>query len=97
MLKCHSLDQKISPKDLTTTEETLKQALIQSETFYRKKFDICVFLTCTNLFRQASWIKKAVNILKKDKDIDSAFSVHKFYKHIWHEKKKIKKSFALDE
>ncbi len=75
-------------KDLTTTEETLKQALIQAETFYKKKFDICVFLTCTNLFRQASWIKKAVNILKKNNNIDSAFSVHKFYKHIWHEKKK---------
>ena len=31
----------------------------------KKKYDICVFLTCTNIFRKASWIKTAVNELKK--------------------------------
>ena len=86
------LRKKKFSEDFTTTEETLKQALKQAENFYKIKFDICVFLTCTNLFRQASWIKKAVNILKNNSKIDSAFSVHKFYKHIWHKKNnKLKK------
>ena len=79
-------------KDFTTTEETLKEALIQAELFYKCKFEICVFLTSTNLFRQSIWIKEAVRELKKNKNIDSAFSVHKFYKHIWHNKgNKLKK------
>jgi CMP-N,N'-diacetyllegionaminic acid synthase len=71
--------------DRVTTEATLKNALIESELFFKEKYDICVFLTCTNLFRQASWIREAVNILKKNKKIDSAFSVHSFYKHVWHQ------------
>ena len=78
--------------DRVTTESTLKDALKQYENFSKIKFDICVFLTCTNIFRQASWITEAVNILKKNNKIDSAFSVHSFYKHIWHFKgKKLKK------
>ena len=78
--------------DRVTTESTLKDALKQYESFFKIKFDICVFLTCTNIFRQASWITEAVNILKKNNKIDSAFSVHSFYKHIWHFKgKKLKK------
>ncbi len=78
--------------DLVTTEATLQNALSEAENHFKEKYDICVFLTCTNLFRQASWIKKAVNILKKNNNIDSAFSVHGFYKHVWHkEGKKYKK------
>jgi len=78
--------------DRVTTESTLQNALTQCEKYYKIKFDICVFLTCTNIFRKASWVAKAVNILKKNKKIDSAFSVHSFYKHIWHfEGKKLKK------
>ena len=74
--------------DRVTTELTLKNALIEAESFYKVKFDICVFLTCTNIFRKASWIKKAVNILHKNSNVDSAFSVHSFYKHVWHKKGK---------
>ena len=74
--------------DRVTTEKTLQNALQQAEVFYKSKFDICVFLTCTNIFRQARWVKEAVNILKKNKTIDSAFSVHSFYKHVWHKKNK---------
>lgn len=81
------LRKKIYSKDYTTTEETLKNALKESEKYYKLKFDICVFLTCTNLFRQADWIRQAVNNLIKNKQLDSSFSVHKFYKHIWHLKK----------
>ena len=70
--------------DFTTTEQTLKNALYEFENFYKIKFDICVFLTSTNIFRKISWIKKAVKVLKKNKKYDSAFSVHRIYKHFWH-------------
>lgn len=59
------LRKKKFSKDLTTTEETLKNALIEFEEFYQTKFDICVFLASTNVFRKISWIKEAVNILKR--------------------------------
>ena len=78
-------DKKYS-RDFTTTEETLKHALEQAENYYNIKFDICVFLAATNVFRKISWIKHSVNILKKNNKIESAFSVHKIYKHFWHYK-----------
>lgn len=80
-------DKKYS-RDFTTTEETLKHALEQAENYYNIKFDICVFLAATNVFRKISWIKEAVNTLKKNNKIESAFSVHKIYKHFWHYKDK---------
>lgn len=78
------LRKKKFSRDFTTTEETLKNALIECEKFYGVKFDICVFLTCTNLFRKVSWIKDAVNTLKKNDRLESVFSVHRIYKHFWH-------------
>ena len=71
-------------KDFTSTEKTLQNALKQAEDYYKTKFDICVFLAATNIFRKVSWIKDAVRTLKKNNSIDSAFSVHKIYKHFWH-------------
>ena len=82
------LRKKKFAKDFTTTEQTLKNALIEFENFYGEKFDICVFLTSTNIFRKISWIKRAVSIIKKNKKYDSAFSVHRMYKHFWHTKNK---------
>ena len=78
------LRKKKFSKDFTTTEETLKNALSECEKFYKVKFDICVFLSSTNLFRKVSWIKDAVNILKKNDNLESVFSVHRIYKHFWH-------------
>lgn len=74
-------------EDLTTTEATLQNALLEYEEYVGKKFDICVFLTCTNIFRKVEWIKLAVNQLKKNPKLDSVFSVHHLYKHFWHYKK----------
>ncbi len=82
------LRQKKYSGDLVTTEETLKNSLKQAEIYFACKFDICVFLTCTNPFRKISWIKYAVNYLKKNKKCDSVFSVHHLYKHFWHLKNK---------
>ncbi len=78
------LRDKNYSKDLTSTEQTLQNALKQAEDYYKTKFDICVFLAATNIFRKVSWIKDAVQTLKKNNSIDSAFSVHKIYKHFWH-------------
>ena len=80
------LRQKKYSKDLVTTETTLKNALKQAENYYNIKFDICVFLTCTNLFRKTSWIKYAVNYLKRNKKFDSVFAVHHLYRHFWYYK-----------
>ena len=80
------LRDKNFSKDRTTTEATLQNSLLSLEDHYNTKFDICVFLTCTNLFRKISWIKKAVSILKKNDNYDSAFSVNEMYKHFWHKK-----------
>ena len=77
------LRKKFFSKDYTTTEQTLKNALKEIEEFKKIKYDICVFLSSTNVFRKISWIKKAVNILRNNQNIDSAFSVHKIYKHFW--------------
>jgi len=87
------LRKKLFSGDLVTTEATLKNALIEYEKYKKINYDICVFLTCTKLFRKIKWIKEAVNVLKKNPKVDSAFSVHKFYTHLWHRpnKKKLKK------
>lgn len=81
------LREKKYSGDFVTTEDTLKNALISYEKFVGHKFDICVFLTCTNFFRKTSWVKKAVNNLKKDPKLDSSFVVTKLYRHFWHELK----------
>ena len=67
----------------TTTEKTLQNALLTYEKFYNIKFDICVFLTCTNFFREALWVTKVVKDLKNDENLDSAFVVSKLYRHFW--------------
>ena len=51
---------------------------------------IFVCLLVQIFFRKASWIKTVVNELKKNKKIDSAFSVHSFYNMFG---TKIKKKF----
>ena len=81
------LREKKYANDFTSTEETLKNSLLQFEKHYGLKFDICVFLTATNIFRKIGWIKECVNFLKKNQKYDSAFSAHKIYKHFWHENK----------
>lgn len=78
--------------DFVTTEETLQNALISYEKFLNIKFDICVFLTCTNIFRDYRNIKIAVKKLKSDKNLDSVVCATKIYRHFWHYKNgKLKK------
>ena len=86
------LREKKYSGDLVTTEATLKNALLSYEKFVGYKFDICVFLTCTNIFRDFNYIKLAVSKLKNDKDLDSVFTVKKLYRHFWtYKNNKLKK------
>lgn len=74
--------------DLVTTEDTLKDALLSYEKYVGYKFDICVFLTCTNIFRDYNYIKFAVDKLLKNNQLDSVFTVKKLYRHFWTYKNK---------
>lgn len=77
------LRQKKISKSSTTTERTLQNALLDFEKYKKTKYDICIFLSCTNFFRRNGWISEAYNILKNNKSIDSAFIVVKLYRHFW--------------
>lgn len=70
-------------EDMTTTEDTLRQALASYENHTKIKFDICVFLTCTDVFRQPEWIAESVDILKNSPDIESVFSGSRTHKNYW--------------
>lgn len=70
--------------DLVSTEATLQNALKEYEKYKGKSYDICVFLTCTNIFRKYSFITKAVQNLISDKNLESSFTVKKIYRHFWH-------------
>ncbi len=70
-------------QDLTSTEESLKHALVTYEEIKKKKFDIGVFVTATDIFRDPLWIYQAVQILKNNPDLDSVFSGHNTHKNFW--------------
>jgi CMP-N-acetylneuraminic acid synthetase len=70
-------------QDTTTTEDTLKQALEEYEAYSSEQYDICVFLTPTDIFRQPEWISQAVNQLKENDDLESVFSASGTHKNYW--------------
>ena len=72
-------------QDLSTTEDTLQDALVRYERHIGFEFDICVFLTATDIFRSPTWISEAVGRLLTDEALESAFSVHKTTKNYWHQ------------
>jgi|TARA_B110001450_G_scaffold206699_1_gene196902 CMP-N,N'-diacetyllegionaminic acid synthase len=69
--------------DLVTTEDTLKHALLETERLMGKKFNICVFITPTDVFRSPSNIKDVVDALIKDESLDSAFMGAPTHKNFW--------------
>lgn len=71
-------------EDLTTTEATLQQALLAFENYVNETFDIAIFLTATDIFRQPDWIKQAVTVLRENPELESAFAVHQTTKNYWH-------------
>ena len=72
-------------QDLTSTEDTLKHALLEYEREIKKKFEIAVFLTATDIFRKVQWIKDAVLMLKENPKLESVFSGHATHKNFWNQ------------
>ena len=70
-------------QDLTTTEKTLQQALQTYEEHKGFEYDICVFLTATDIFRDPNWIADAVQALNDDPELESAFSANATHKNYW--------------
>lgn len=70
-------------QDLTTTEETLKFSLEKAEIHYQEKFDYCIFLTCTDLFRIPGWIEEGLSILKANTELESVFVASETHKNFW--------------
>ena len=72
-------------EDLTTTEDTLKHALITYEGMIGKEFELAVFLTSTDIFRDPEWIKEGIERIKKNPELDSVFVGHATHKNFWEE------------
>ena len=70
-------------QDDTTTEATLKYALNQFENLNNIRFDLCVFLTCTDIFRSVDWITDALQRLENDSTLDSVFAASPTHKNYW--------------
>ncbi len=70
-------------QDLTTTEETLQHALLTYEQIVNREFEIGVFLTATDVFRETSWIGEAVTKLRQNPELESVFSGHATHKNYW--------------
>lgn len=71
-------------EDLTTTEATLQQALLAYEAHAGERWDVCVFLTATDVFREPDWIAQAVRALIDTPELESAFAAHRTTKNYWH-------------
>tara|TARA_B110000263_G_C15299776_1_gene507362 strand:+ start:1347 stop:2063 length:717 start_codon:yes stop_codon:yes gene_type:complete len=72
-------------QDLTSTEDTLKHALLEYEREIKKEFEIAVFLTATDIFRKVQWIKDAVLMLKENPKLESVFSGYATHKNYWNQ------------
>jgi CMP-N-acetylneuraminic acid synthetase len=70
-------------QDLTTTEDTLRHALISYEELINKKFEIGVFLTPTDIFRDSIIIKEVVHKLQGNDELESVFSGYSTHKNFW--------------
>lgn len=69
--------------DLATTEATLKHALVTYEEMIGRKFEIAVFLTPTDIFRDVAWVRAAVETLKARPELESVFAGMRTHKNFW--------------
>ncbi len=69
--------------DHTTTEETLKNALLEYEEYKKVKYDYCIFLTATDIFRDKKWISIGLKKMINDKKLESVFVGYKTHKNFW--------------
>lgn len=69
--------------DLVTIEDTIKHALLEYEKLHDRKYDIAVFITPTDIFRDPAWIRQCVETLRARPELESVFSGHKTHKNFW--------------
>ena len=84
-------------QDDTTTEATLKYALNEFEKLHDTQFDLCVFLTCTDIFRSVNWITGAIKRLENDITLDSVFAASPTHKNYWQKDKNGRLQRVLNE
>jgi CMP-N-acetylneuraminic acid synthetase len=70
-------------QDLTTTEDTLRHAVLWLDREEGYHTDVVVFLTCTNPFRKAEWVAEAVDRLLADDNLDTVFVAMATHKNYW--------------
>jgi CMP-N-acetylneuraminic acid synthetase len=69
--------------DLATTEATLLDALLRTELALSRTFEICVFISPTDIFREPNWISACVHSLRNDESLESAFVGLGTHKNYW--------------
>ena len=69
--------------DTSTTEETLKYSLLKAEEYYGEKYDICIFLTATDVFRKLEDLEICINSLEQEESLESCFMAQKTTKNYW--------------
>ena len=74
-------------EDLTSTEEALQHALLTYEDICKIKFEIAVFLTATDIFRNPNWISIAVEKLIDRPELESVFVGYETHKNFWEKQK----------
>jgi CMP-N,N'-diacetyllegionaminic acid synthase len=77
----------VRPPELSTdsalTEPVLTHAIETIERENDWRYSIAVFLQPTDIFRSPSWIRRAVEALRADPKLESAFSVNETKKNFW--------------
>ncbi len=80
---CPFLRPSTLAESFTTTEETLQYALNEAEEYFSTSFDLSVFLTATDIYRETSWIDECIETIKQDEKIESVFIGYKTTKNYW--------------
>jgi CMP-N-acetylneuraminic acid synthetase len=70
-------------QDLSTTESALQHAISEYEGLTGLRFDIAVFLSPTDVFRDPQWIRESVALLRQKPEIESVFSGYPTHKNFW--------------
>lgn len=80
---CPDLRASSLATDLTTTEDTLRDALIKAEEYYKTVFDYCIFLTATDVYREPDWIRECYDAIIEDSTLESVFIGYNTTKNYW--------------
>jgi CMP-N-acetylneuraminic acid synthetase len=71
--------------DYATIEVTLQHCVEWLETHDRYPVDVLVYFQPTDFFKQVAWVEEAIQALRTDPALDSAFVACKDHKNYWRE------------